>query len=220
MKKILTIMLVFVLAFTLFVGCGDNKETEPVKEETQKEEKKEVKEEKEESKEEKEETQKEEKEEEKESKEEAKENIGTFNTTNINGEEVTQDIFKESDLTMVNVFSTMCNPCMQELPELVKINNEYKDKSFKIIGLLIDMDNEGKPDIDAGNEIKKIVDENFNVLFLDENLMTKVLTKYDAIPATFFVDKEGNIVGESYLGSKSKEEWEAIIKEKYNEKNN
>ena len=40
------------------------------------------------------------------------------------------------------------------------------------------------------------------------------------MPETFFVDKNGNIVGETYSGAKSKEEWKQVIeKELANLKN-
>ena len=32
-----------------------------------------------------------------------------------------------------------------------------------------------------------------------------------ALPETFFVDSKGNIVGDSYSGAKSLDEWKAIV---------
>ena len=37
------------------------------------------------------------------------------------------------------------------------------------------------------------------------------LAYVQAFPETFFVDKNGNIVGETYSGSHSLEEWEEIV---------
>ncbi len=76
MKKILTIMLVFILAFTLFVGCGEKEQTEPVKEETQKEEATE------------------------ESKEEAKEEVKTVKVTDFAGREVEFDKVPEKVVSL------------------------------------------------------------------------------------------------------------------------
>ena len=37
------------------------------------------------------------------------------------------------------------------------------------------------------------------------------LSGIDAVPETFFVDKEGNIVGDTYVGSHGLEEWREIV---------
>ncbi len=147
---------------------------------------------------------------------EKEEKIGNFQTVDLDGKEITQEIFKENDLTMVNVFSTTCNPCMKELPYLAELSTELKNEKIRIVGLNIDMDLEGNPDENAIKIVKDVlskVNSNMTVIFPDNNLIENVLTKTDAMPYTFFVDKNGNIVGESYLGDRSKEEWKKIIKE-------
>ncbi len=40
----------------------------------------------------------------------------------------TQDIFSKYDLTMVNIFTTWCSPCVNEIPDLEKLYQEMKDK--------------------------------------------------------------------------------------------
>lgn len=142
----------------------------------------------------------------------AKENIGEFETVDLDGNKVTQDIFKENELTMVNMFSSTCNPCMEELPALAELSEELKDRKIGIVGLNIDMDSEGMPDKDSAEAVKKMIgDKSMKAIFVEFNLMDKILTKTDAVPYTFFVDKEGNIVGNEYVGNHSKEEWQKII---------
>ena len=48
----------------------------------------------------------------------AKNVFGSFTAQTLDGTEVTQDIFKETDLTMVNIWGTFCGPCIREMPEL------------------------------------------------------------------------------------------------------
>ncbi len=147
------------------------------------------------------------------------ENIGTFKTVDLENNEVTEEIFKENDLTLVNVFSSSCNPCMQELPDLAELSNELKEKKVGIVGLNIDMDIKGNPDENSRkivSELLKKKDVEMKVIFSDINLTEKVLAKIDTIPYTFFVDKEGNIVGKSYLGTKSKDDWKKVIDEELN----
>ena len=49
-------------------------------------------------------------------------------------------------------------------------------------------------------------------LIPDESNLNGRLMGIDAVPETFFVDKDGNIIGETYTGSRSLEDWKAIIK--------
>lgn len=141
-------------------------------------------------------------------------NIGKFETTDLQKNKVTQDVFKENDLTMVNLFSSTCNPCMEELPHLAELSNEYKDKKVGVLGVNIDMDSKGNPDENSRKAVSQVLSKsksNMKVIFWDENLMQTLLQKTDALPYTFFVDKDGNIVGEEYLGDRSKEDWAKII---------
>lgn len=146
-------------------------------------------------------------------------NIGKFETTDLENNKVTQDIFKENDLTLVNLLSSTCNPCMEELPHLAELSNEYKDKKVGVLGINMDMDSKGNPDEDSKKALLKILSKkknNMKVIFMEQNLISKLMKKTEAIPYTFFVDKNGNIVGEEYLGDRSKEDWAKIIDKELN----
>lgn len=45
----------------------------------------------------------------------------------------------------------------------------------------------------------------------DSTMMNGRLNGISAFPETFFVDKEGNIVGETYSGSHTLDEWKEIV---------
>ena len=44
--------------------------------------------------------------------------MSSFKTVDLEGNEVTQDIFKDYDMTMINVWTTWCPYCIEEMPEL------------------------------------------------------------------------------------------------------
>ena len=48
----------------------------------------------------------------------------TFEGKNLEGNVVSQDIFSQSRLTMVNVWATYCNPCLNEMPGLGELAAE------------------------------------------------------------------------------------------------
>ena len=55
--------------------------------------------------------------------------FGSFTSETLEGTEITQDIFAEADLTMVNIWGTFCGPCIREMPELGEISREYGEKA-------------------------------------------------------------------------------------------
>lgn len=45
-------------------------------------------------------------------------NLGSFTSVDKDGNEVSESIFADKDVTVVNVWATFCQPCIQEMPEL------------------------------------------------------------------------------------------------------
>ena len=67
--------------------------------------------------------------------------FSSFKTYDIDGNVVTQDIFKDFDLTMINIWGTYCSPCIREMPDLGEIHDEYKDRKVNVVGIVIDVQN-------------------------------------------------------------------------------
>lgn len=62
----------------------------------------------------------------------------SFTATDLNGNTVTESIFSEKDLTVVNIWGTFCGPCVGEMPELGTWAQEMPD-NVQLIGLVIDV---------------------------------------------------------------------------------
>ena len=138
--------------------------------------------------------------------------VSGFRTADVDGNPVTADVLREHKLTLINVMSTSCGPCMAELPTLMKLSDQYQDLGF--IGLNLDMDLEGNPDPDSVDTMKQMLEKNggsMKIIFPDDVLIMQVLTKMDAMPYTFFVDQEGNVVGGDYLGAMEENQWKQVI---------
>ena len=134
--------------------------------------------------------------------------FGTFTTQTLDGEEVTQDIFAEADLTMVNIWGTFCGPCINEMPGLGEISREYEDKGFQIIGMLCDVT---APGDETALEIVNETQADYMHVVASDDLMSGILQYVTSVPTTIFVDKEGNMVGEAQMGSRDKDSWELLI---------
>ena len=143
--------------------------------------------------------------------EESGENIfGEFEAQTLDGEDVTQEIFGQSKLTMINIWGTFCGPCIQEMPDLGEISRSYDSGEFQMIGLISDVTETGDS---KAQEIVQSTQADYTHLVASPDIQRKVLSRVSVVPTTIFVDSEGNQVGEGYAGSRSKEEWTSIIED-------
>lgn len=143
------------------------------------------------------------------------ENLGEFSVQDITGESYTQEMFADYDLTMVNVFTTWCTPCVNEIPDLGKLKNEMESQGVNVAGFVLDaVDGRGNTSEEAIEKARLLAEKTgvtYPFLIPDESYLNGRLSGINAVPETFFVDKEGNIVGETYSGSRSFEDWKIIV---------
>lgn len=141
--------------------------------------------------------------------------VGKFETKGIDGKDYTEKVFSDYDLTLVNIFTTWCSPCVNEIPELEKLYEEMKEKGVGVVGVVLDtVGDDGKQDEETVKKAGVLQDKtkaSYPFLIPDSTMMNGRLNGISAFPETFFVDKEGNIVGETYTGSHTLDEWKEIV---------
>ena len=149
----------------------------------------------------------------------ARENVselGEFNAQVVDGDTAGNEIFADYELTMVNLWTTTCNYCIMEMPDLEAIRAELQKKGvkFNIVGMCLDVNQGGSVDEKKLDKVKTIISKTgiqYDTLIPDDVLWNGRLKGVNAFPETFFVDKNGNIVGETYVGSNTKADWQEII---------
>ncbi len=141
--------------------------------------------------------------------------LTSFQTQDIYGVDQDQSIFRDYSLTLVNVWGTFCGPCLDEMPYLGELQKEYEQKGVNIVGIVVDVQDEElnvvEEQLDLAKEIASGTGADYTHLIVSEDMIDSVLNQFDAIPASFFVDSDGNIVSEYYIGSREKEDWVDII---------
>ena len=140
--------------------------------------------------------------------------LSNLQTMDIDGKEFSGKDFSDYDLTMVNVFATWCSPCVQEIPDLAEIQKEMKDKGVNIIGVVtdtVDQTGENQEALEKAKLIQERSKAEYPFLIPDKSNFNGRLSGIQAFPETFFVDKKGQIVGETYSGSHNKKAWLEII---------
>ena len=109
---------------------------------------------------------------------------------------------------MINFWATWCGPCIEELPNLQRLSNNYS--KLQVITVLYDSGDSG-----AINTAVSIMNANGITLpaLRYNTSMKQAFGGYlssAALPTTVFVDQDGHFV-KCVNGAKSYDEWCAII---------
>ena len=149
--------------------------------------------------------------------------LAGFTAQDLEGNDVDDSIFDDYDVTMINVWGTFCGPCIQEMPDLGQLAEDYADKGVQIVGIVSDAtDYEGgylEENVELAKEIVEETGAGYLHLLPSQDVLNRVLTSIQVVPTTFFVDSEGNQLGGIVTGSKSYDDWTAILDQKLEEVN-
>lgn len=138
----------------------------------------------------------------------------SFETEDIFGAKVSQKVFQENKLTLVHIILTDCDSNAQELPELAKLDKELQNIGF--LGIVLDINEGDGVDESALRAAKKLCtssDTDYPFLITNDSLI-EFCKSFITIPATYFVDKDGNIVGDPVFGANDAKTWKEIIDQK------
>lgn len=124
----------------------------------------------------------------------------SFTAKDLDGNTVTEDIFGEKDLTVVNIWGTFCPPCIAEMPELGEWADAMPD-NVQIVGLIIDIS--GDEDT-KHHDLAVTITETAGVKYpniIANTDFNDILKWVVGVPTTLFVDQNGAIVGEPIVGA-------------------
>lgn len=125
-----------------------------------------------------------------------------FTLRSLEGKEVSLSDYR-GKVVLINIWATWCAPCVYEIPELVKLREDYKEKGFEILGIVVN-----SPE----NQVKNMVEKYrmaYPILWGTETALAK-LGSISAIPRTFVVNSRGEIV-EDITGRHTYEDFERLI---------
>ncbi len=124
-----------------------------------------------------------------------------FTLLDLDGQEVSLEQYRGSTV-LLDFWATWCPPCRMSIPELVKLQEEHKDKGLVILGLSMDDPSQ------FTNEYLKAFKEKYKINYPILRVNRQVLTDYFsnqniAIPTMFVVDKDG-IIRDKIVGFQPK----------------
>lgn len=123
----------------------------------------------------------------------------SFTAVTLDGGEYTSDDFSEADVTVINIWSTTCGPCIREMPEIAEYAKTLPD-NVKLITWCLD----GAYDYEYTKELLSSLGYEGITLIGGDGDLEKMYFDIMYTPTTLFVDSDGNIVGEALIGSPEK----------------
>src|SRR5690625_559363 len=128
-------------------------------------------------------------------------NVGSivpdFSAKTPEGEELAlSDVLKQGKYTLIDFWAAWCAPCRRENPNLVRLYEAYHDKGLEILG--VSLDRNEKEWLGAIEKDKLTWHQISNLQFWDDPIAKQY--KIRAIPASFVIDSNGEIVGKDLRG--------------------
>jgi peroxiredoxin len=96
---------------------------------------------------------------------------------------------------IVNIWATWCGPCRLEMPELVKMNNEYKARGLVVLGLATTY-NEHNDQAHVKDFIRA-QNINYRIVWDDGTMsapLVQLVQGQSVIPQSFVISRDGRIV--------------------------
>ena len=144
--------------------------------------------------------------------------LSSFTTEDLDGNTVDPSILEGYPINMINVWATFCGPCINEMPDLGVLAEEYKEKGVQILGIVSDVRAaDGSYDeelLDLARDIVEATGANYPHLLPSDDLIEAKLQNIQAVPTTFFVNDKGETIGSAYVvGAQSADQWREILDE-------
>lgn len=121
--------------------------------------------------------------------------LESFSAEDMDGNAVTEEIFSEYDLTMVNLWTTWCVYCIEEMPALQELYAQLPE-NVNMITVCGDAETEHE----LAQQILSDSGAQFTTIAANDELQSELLAYVTGFPTTVFVDSTGKAVGEPLMG--------------------
>jgi len=122
-------------------------------------------------------------------------NLNTFKAKALDGSTFTQSDFRSKDVTAINLWSSTCGPCIEEMPEIAKFSKTLPS-NIQFVTVCLD----GSGDTENVKSILRSAGYEGTTILEGDGDFKTLCEKIQYTPTTIFVDKDGNMVGDVIIG--------------------
>lgn len=123
-----------------------------------------------------------------------------FSLKNLSGQTVTLKQHRGS-VVVLDFWATWCPPCRKAIPDLIKLQNRYKDKGLVVLG--ISMDDHRKVDNEYLRAFCEKIKTNYKILRYDYNVLESYFgSETPSLPTLYVIDQKGQ-VRDKFIGMDS-----------------
>lgn len=97
--------------------------------------------------------------------------------------------FTAGKVVLLNIWATWCGPCKREIPDLIEISRDLAPKGVIVMGVSVD-------DREKAAAVRSYVEKagiSYPIV-IDNLLISEAYGGVSAIPTTFIIDRNGNII--------------------------
>ena len=128
-----------------------------------------------------------------------------FELETLDGDSIASSSLK-GKVAIVNFWASWCAPCREEMPFLVDLRNEFRDRGFDVIGIAQDPEN-------LGDILAQVEELGINyTIAIGDGILEDALGGVYAIPTTFILDRDSTVVAK-HVGLVSEEELREAVRE-------
>jgi thiol-disulfide isomerase/thioredoxin len=129
--------------------------------------------------------------------------VAPFTLTDLDGKTLSSEAWK-GKVVLVNFWATWCGPCRAEIPDLVDLQNKYRDQ-LVIVGI-----SEDEGPVDGVRKFAEQYMVNYPIVMTTDEVSER-FPGITALPTTYFLDKDGK-VAQKHVGMLHARETEATAR--------
>jgi len=110
--------------------------------------------------------------------------------TTLDGKQLKLSDF-EGKVVILNVWATWCGPCRKEIPDFIKIQEDYKGRGVEVLGVTSEDERNTEESV---REFVKEYKINYKVVWVDQAGWGAYLLPSGAIPQTYVIGQDGRLL--------------------------
>ena len=135
--------------------------------------------------------------------------LKAFEAKTLDGNTFTQDDLAKKDVTVMNFWSTMCGPCIDEMPDIARFAKSLP-KNVEMLTVCLD----GSEDTELVKQLLEEAGYEGTTLLSGTGDFKNISDSIQYTPTTIVVDRDGTMVGEALIGGQ--EDLEKVYTEMVN----